>query len=571
MAAIPTLLRRGLIALVTGMLLVSTAWAGVSLTPAGVVEDTADEVGATSGDRPDGSPEARPDRPGRPGDDDGSDGDGTDDPDGPPEVGGPIPEDAEVVEVGAARRSIVPAPGEDDTWLRDDSCRLEDPSTLEQAPGSLANLVTDEGLPWPSDPDCLYMGGYGVGPVNPILDVDDLGLSVRALAIRDADGATFVLTSVDAVGLLWERKRTCPECGAKAIAQRLGEQLDIDPAGIWLQATHSHTAPDLVGLWGGVPEWYLHQVTTAIEDAVTEAVTGARPAVLEVGEEIAREHNRERRSTYRSAVEQHLAWARALAVDADERRYLVDPDRDAPEVVATLGAYAGHPTTVSAGDGIGHPDWPALFERALRQRDGGEALHAMTGLGNLSASGGTQMGLALAGKVPAPGTGRVLTDARVQLAHETFVHPVSNTPLALLGVPGFVDRPFLMQPSTARSGPEPDTAPCVSAGPASVEAPIAAARIGDGLALSAAPGELYSNLSNTLKEQSGATVTMPLSLVNDMLGYIGQSFEMDRASQQGPGFFADGYVFVDYEDSYAIDLCFGDEVLERTIGMFQGE
>jgi hypothetical protein len=567
------LLRRGLIALVTGVLLVSTAWAGVSLAPAGVAEEGVAGLGEGRDDAPGGPPEDRPGRPGGPGDgDDGDGGDDGSDDDAPGEVGGPVPEGAAIVEVGAARRSIVPDPGEGDVWLRDaDTCRLEDPSTLEQAPGSLANLVTDEGLPWPADPDCLYMGGYGVGPMNPIVDIDDLGLSVRSLAIRDDAGGTFVLTSVDAVGLLWERVRTCPDCGAKAIAERLGDELGIDPAGIWLQATHSHTAPDLVGLWGGVPEWYLHQVTEAIEEAVTEAVTGARPAVLEVGEETAREHNRERRSTYRSAVEQHLAWARALAVDVDEGRYLVDADRDVPEVIATLGAYAGHPTTVSASDGIGHPDWPALFEQALRQRDGGEALHAMTGLGNLSASGGTQMGLALAEEVPAPGSGRVLTDGRVQLAHETFVHPVSNTPLTLLGVPGFVDRPFLMQPSTARSGPRPDTAPCVSSGPASVEAPIASVRIGDALALSAAPGELYANLSNTVKEQSGAAVTMPLSLVNDMLGYIGQSFEMDRASQQGPGFVADGYLFVDYEDSYSIDLCFGDEVLERTIGLLRGE
>jgi hypothetical protein len=81
----------------------------------------------------------------------------------------------------------------------------------------------------------------------------------------------------------------------------------------------------------------------------------------------------------------------------------------------------------------------------------------------------------------------------------------------------------------------------VSAAPASVEAPIAAVRIGDELALTAAPGELYANLSNTIKERSGARVTLPLSQVNDALGYIGQSFEVDRASQQGLGFAADGH------------------------------
>jgi hypothetical protein len=83
----------------------------------------------------------------------------------------------------------------------------------------------------------------------------------------------------------------------------------------------------------------------------------------------------------------------------------------------------------------------------------------------------------------------------------------------------------------------------------------------------AGPGELFSNLTNTLKERSGAAVTVPLSQINDALGYIVQSFELDRPSQQGLGFAADGHLFVDYEDSYAIDACFGDAVLEATLGL----
>jgi hypothetical protein len=580
------LLRRLVVAAATAALTVSVAYASVGLAPVGSAGDlTGGDVEGRLAER-DGAGRppwaGGPGGPGGPGD--GGPGEPSDpsDPDDPPapHLGAAVPDGTALVHVGAARRSIDPAPDEaqGQVWKQDlAACGLLDPSTVEQVPGMLADVLARTGSPWPQDPDCLYLGGYGIGPMNPMVGVDeDHGLQARTVAIRGTDGGTFVLVVVDGIGWMWERQHTCVGCGAQAIATRLGDELGIDPAGIWIHATHSHTSPDFMGAWGGVPAWYLEQVTAAIEDTVRDAVADLRPAVLEVGEVIARGHNRERRSTYRSAEEAHLGFVRALAVTEDGSRYLVDPTRDgsgsegsgsdgAPAVLATLGTYAAHPTTVSASAGVAHPDWPALFERRVEQRDGGITVHAMTGLGNLSTSGGTQMGAALADELPAPGTARLLQRADVRVASRTLVHPVSNLPLAVLGVPGFVDRTFLLEPAAVRTGQRPDTAPCVSAAPASVEAPIAAVRIGDELALTAGPGELFANLTNSIKERSGARVTLPLSQVNDALGYVGQSFELDRESQQGLGFAADGHGWVDYEDSYAIDVCFGDEVLERSL------
>jgi hypothetical protein len=37
-----------------------------------------------------------------------------------------------------------------------------------------------------------------------------------------------------------------------------------------------------------------------------------------------------------------------------------------------------------------------------------------------------------------------------------------------------------------------------------------------------------------------------------------QSFEINPVGQQGLGFAAGGFLFVNYEDSYAIDRCTGD-------------
>jgi len=188
----------------------------------------------------------------------------------------------------------------------------------------------------------------------------------------------------------------------------------------------------------------------------------------------------------------------------------------------------------------------------------------MTGLGNMSTSGGTEMGTTLADLVPLKGT--TLTDTNIRVEREIWKQPATNVPLTALGLPGFFDREFLTEPSTIQTGKSPDTAPCVSASPFTVELPNTAVRIGNQFALTAAPGEIFSNVSNTIKEKSGV-ITMPLAQANDALGYMPQSFEISPVGQQGLGFVAGGYLIVNYEDSYAIDRCTGDKVLESSISM----
>lgn len=583
-------MRRAIVAAATGILTVSVAWAGAGLAPVpagstGHLDDNevvaapdgevdgfepaeagtspSTSASGTDSSAADGRRPARLEIPVRPDPDARSD---PDEPDPQVRPGDRVPRGTAVVRAGEARRSIVPAPPEGQRWEQDRSrCDLLDlEATVGHVQGVLERLVSGDGRLWPVEPSCIFLGGYGIGPLFPMTSVEEHGLWVRAVAIEGTDGGTLVVVSVDGIGWLWERAEQCPSCGARAITERLGDELGIDPAGIWLHATHTHTGPDFMGAWGSVPTWYLEQVTAAIEDTVRDAVSGLRPAVLEAGEQIARDHNRDRRSTYHAAEEPFLAYVRALAVTPDGRRYL-DERAGRPAVVGTLAAFAAHPTTRPHEEGVGDGDWPVRFEAAVDARDGGRTVHAQTGLGNLSAVGGTEMGHALAAELPAPRTGRVLQSAEVRVARQVVTHPVTNVPLSGLGLLGLVDRAFLTQPARASVGRSAE-APCASASAVSVDAPVAGAWIGDEVALSAGPGELFANLSNTVKERSGARVTLPLSQTNDALGYVGQSFEVDAlTSAAGLGFVADGHVFVDYEDSYAIDVCFGDHVLDATL------
>jgi hypothetical protein len=306
--------------------------------------------------------------------------------------------------VGAAKTSLEPRPEDyGGTWERDrGACERMDPAALAEIAGNSdqRDHLADAGSPWPENSNCIYMGGFGLGPANPVTDWDDeYGLWVRSVAIGDGED-TVVLTILDGEGYFWDYASKCGDCGVKQLSAELGQELGIDPSGI-----------------------------------------------------------------------------------------------------------------------------------------------------------------------PSVGSGRRLERTDVRTARTTWLQPVTNAPLTALGAPGFFDRQFAPGPSSVRTGKSPDTAPCASASANSGEVAAGVVRIGDEFALTTAPGEIFSNLSNTLKEKSGARVTMPLAQMNDALGYMPQQFELNEVGQQGLGFVVDGVAVVNYEDAYSIDRCFGDAALEKTIDL----
>lgn len=539
-----TLLRTATAGLVAGATLLGAAWAGVVAAPGGDLpgRELTNPLALVGGDvGAAGSPPAAP--AGAP-------------------AAAPIG-----LRVGAAKTSIAPRPADyGGTWVTDPAaCRTLDPGFLEHlgvAPEDAAHLA-HTGSPWPENPDCIYQGGFGIGPMNPVSAFDEeLGLWVRSIAIGDGTD-TIVLTVVDGEGWLWDYATKCDDCGAKQLSEELGAELGIDPAGIVLAATHSHAAPDFIGGWGFVPDWYMQQVTDTIRGTVKAAVAAMEPAVVEVGEIEARAFNRERRDTYRSAETQQAAWLRAYVPGTSTTTGGTTPSR----VIATLGAYAAHPVSKGTNDGVAHPDWPGAFEHELEDRFGGIGLHFMTGLGNMSPAGDTGRGLA--GRIPAVGAGTPVARPDVSAKRATWRQPATNVPLTALAVPGLFDRQFDAVPASVSVGKSP-TAPCTSAAPVSLEVAAAALRLGDDLAITTGPGELFSNLTNTIIEKSPARVTMPLAQANDAIGYMPQSFELNPVGQQGLGFFAGGFLIVNYEDSYAIDRCFGDMALETILGLLGG-
>src|SRR3712207_2184086 len=159
--------------------------------------------------------------------------------------------------------------------------------------------------------------------MNPVTSWDeDLGLFVRAVALRDRQGDDLVLVVLDGEGYFWDYGKKCDDCGIKQLTDQLAadQQLGLKAQDVVIAATHAHSSPDFIGGWGFVPDWYMKQVADTIKSTVREAVASMKPAVLEHGEQEAREFNHERRSTYRSAEEEQLQWLRAYVPQTTDKK-----------------------------------------------------------------------------------------------------------------------------------------------------------------------------------------------------------------------------------------------------------
>ena len=549
-------LRSAFTAAVTGALIVGSAWAGTGLLPvptgsdatreANKAQRTTAEAGA-AGDAAGSTAKAARKVPA----DVIETGNGS---------AGTFPQAAlgpDELLVGAAKVNLAPQPdaSKGEVWVRDkDKCLPVSTDGID--PQGAATHAADWRSPWIENNNCIYMGGFGVGPSQPILEFDtEYGLWSRSVAFRRGED-TLVLTIIDAEGYNGLFRNMCPKekaCGAIDLSQQLGEELGVDPASFVFASTHAHSAMDLIGGWGGVPEWYMRQVAEAMRTSARRAVADMRPALLEAGDTVARRNNSERRASYYSAEDPTMNWLRARGRDG--------------RVIATVGTFAAHATSFGSSATVAHADWPGVFDKAVEEKFGGTGLMFEAGLGNMSASGNNKgsMGKTLADLLPPVGAGTPVPNPVVKVDQAFWDQPVTNMPLNTLGVAGFFDRRFETTPAQVEVAKKDWRVPCRSAGATSVRTQVSAATIGD-VVVTAAPGEIFSNFSNTVEERSTIT-SLAIAQANDALGYMPQSFESNDSSRQGGGFIGEG-VF-EYEDAYAIDRCFGDKALAEQLRILE--
>lgn len=537
---------------------------------------------------------------------------------------------ANQVYAGAHKVNIAPNPAKySGTWETNQAhCEtLTAPQEIE--PGQ----ATDFRVRWLENSNCIYAGGFDIGPANAVSRFDEqYGLWARATAVSDGTD-TIVMMILDGAYYFAKYGQMCndnpthastfdgtgpgantytQDCGFRDLQASMAAKygytgpsargaFGVEPSSFFLASSHAHASPDFVGAWGGVPRWYMQQVEDAIREAVYGAIDSMQPSYLEAGEILYRGGNNERRNHYHSAEENSETWMRFVA-EEDAEPICTTPSpspssteqvppghakKQTPEpsptpsctqpsptkrAVATIGTYAAHPTDSSGGRA--YADLAGVFAKRAEERFGGIGLYFQTGFGNMSSRiGRSQLAQKLVDFMPDLGQGRQVTgNLDVKTVMRTFDQPATNVVLTSGGASGVFDRPFESRPSAVSIGKGSLTADtsampykrCNSASALTVNSQVSVAKIGD-LLITGGPGELFSNLTNTIKEQHPDGITFPLSLINDGLGYIMQSIETDHVGRQAVGF-VNGPLS-EYEDAYSIDACFGDQVLEQTLAI----
>lgn len=227
--------------------------------------------------------------------------------------------------------------------------------------GAAAVPITPEVGP---DSPPVWIAGYGNG--RRATGVND-DLYARALVV-EGGGGRLALVAVDLIGLFLESARR-----AGKMVEQLG--LGLRAEEVIVAATHNHEGPDTMGLWGpsasetGLDLAYLRFVEKRISDAVREARSRMRPAVLRFGEaEVAEDLNCDGRLP-------QVVDRRLLVMEAAE------PASGRP--IATLVGFASHPEILGRGNTLLTADYPGFLLRALERERGGVGVFVAGAVGGL--------------------------------------------------------------------------------------------------------------------------------------------------------------------------------------------
>lgn len=328
----------------------------------------------------------------------------------------------------------------------------------------------------------VCMGGYGA-PFEKcgLTQVNDR-LSSRSLAISDKD-TTLIITSIDAPGI--------SKALISAIKTRVERQFGIAQDHVFIAATHSHSGPDLQGVWGGASDDYEAYVVRKVTRSIRRALRTREPAKIFSTTTTAPVENR-----------------RGYNVVDDSVNVLDIVSRDNKERIATLVNMSAHPTIVPPENTAYSAGYVHYLRDTVEDELGGITVFVNGAVGDAQAATNDMRGLDVAedyGEL----VGERVVDA---LAHRdrvkgdllvrstTFTHPVTN-PLILGGIQaGLIDLAL-----------SPD---------GQVTTQLSFFCFGDDVQGITFPGEALTRLAMPIQASLSGDVNFFFGLTNDSLGYF---------------------------------------------------
>ena len=298
-----------------------------------------------------------------------------------------------------------------------------------------------------SAPDRLLVGA-AAAPINPAPGAFIAGgdrnrqfsgihdsLYAKAVVVAGADGAHFAILTFDCIGMLH------PTLVAirRAVAQRL-PAAEFDPNRIVMTSSHTHSGPDVVGIWGpelttsGVDPAYLEQVVTTATDLLVRAW-----------------QNREPVTVYGAEAEFGEEWVYNISEPEELDRAVSMLQFRAADgrSVATLTNFACHPTILDGSTAQVSADYVGGLYRYLDRELGGHNLFLQGAIGGwvqpeyeakdfaTAIHRGEELGQVvqthLAQATP-------LSETAIRYRNKQFQLPVSNPGFRQLAAIGVIDR-----------------------------------------------------------------------------------------------------------------------------------
>ncbi len=196
----------------------------------------------------------------------------------------------------------------------------------------------------------LFSWVAGFMPPHPALAIKDR-LWVKSLALRDKNGEVVVFVSCDLIGLLPDE-----------LDKIFSSVKNVPHERVFITATHTHSGPDTIGLWGGKNRKYMERLRKSIAEAVDESVGKIGKASIRFG-----------KSEFSGSVE-------------GRGENPPDPSVNVIQILKngeliTLVNFACHPDIVQ-GLQIS-ADFPYFMAERLRNRIGGEAMFMPGAIGGV--------------------------------------------------------------------------------------------------------------------------------------------------------------------------------------------
>ena len=237
----------------------------------------------------------------------------------------------------------------------------------------------------------VYMGAYGIltarGAATGVHD----SIYARTMVLKNAS-STIAMTILDLPGI--------SNRALHAIADAVRAKTQLSSENIFVGATHSHSAPDLQGLWGHVPDDYKQRLIDLTAQSISEAFTTAEPAELFVAQSTAPNRNRRGHP------------------EIDSELTVLDAKTTGGRRLGTLINFAAHPVKLGADNKLISRDFCGYTVDRAEAALGGKVLFFNGVVGDASPDGGGS------GYEGAEAFGNTVADAAVTaVATETKVTP----------------------------------------------------------------------------------------------------------------------------------------------------